>query len=266
MKLAISNIAWESYKDEKIFALLKKFGISGIELAPTKVWPEWKNITLTSMRETKKYLDAEGFQIPAMQAILFGKPELQIFDVSTHKKFLEHFKLLAEIAYELDTKSLVFGAPNNRKRNQLSMKDANNIAVDFFAKVGNIFEKSETSIVIENNPVEYMCDYMTNVNDVEYIVNQVNSENIKVHVDSAGVYMCGGDIGKTISNLNNFSHYHISEPMLRPIYEQKVDHLKALKILEKIDYKHWISIEMKQTENAYEDIKKSLEFLKSIGV
>ena len=265
MKTAISNIAWEKYNDKNILKLLKEFNISGIELAPTKVWPEWNGITKDSIRDLKRYLDGEGFEIPAMQAILFGKPSLQLFNIDSHKDFFDHFKLLAEIAYELDTKSLVFGAPKNRRRNQVSVKDADKIAEAFFYKAGEIFKNSNTSLVIENNPVEYMCDYLNNVKDVENIVNKVNSEGIKVHLDSAGIHMCGGDISEIIRDSKSFAHYHISEPMLNPIHQKNVEHEKALNTLKEINYENWVSIEMKQTNDEYYDIKKSLEFLSKIG-
>lgn len=266
MKTAISNIAWENYNDLKVLELLKSYNVQGIELAPTKVWPGWNNITKQSILELKTFMNDNGFKIPAMQAILFGKPELQLFDTESHRDFLEHFKLLAELAYELETDVLVFGAPKNRKRNQLSVMDADDIAIDFFSKVGEIFKNGNTSLVIENNPVEYMCDYMTNVSDVENIVNKVNSENIKVHADSAGIHMCVGDIADIIKGIKKIAHYHISEPMLNPIHEQSVDHYKALNALKDIHYNNWISIEMKQTKDEYNDIKKSLDFLKNLGV
>jgi sugar phosphate isomerase/epimerase len=52
--------------------------------------------------------------------------------------------------------------------------------------------------------------------------------------------------------------------MLEPIYENNVNHIYGLKTLEQRNYKHWISIEMKQTNNEYEDIKHSLQFLKGV--
>lgn len=263
-KLAISNIAWEKYNDEKILNLLHDHNVSGIELAPTKVWPEWKGINSKTIRQTKQFFDNHAFKVPAMQAILFGKPELQLFDVSSHEAFFEHFKILAEISAGLDCSVLVFGAPKNRRRFQLSVEEANDIAVDFFAKVGEIFSQNDVKLAIENNPVEYMCDYLTNVFDVENLVKKVDSKNVKVHFDSAGVHMCRGNLSKTIEQVNEFVHYHISEPMLEPIYENKVNHLLGLQELNRIDYKHWVSIEMKQTDSEYEDIERSLQFLNGV--
>ena len=76
--------------------------------------------------------------------------------------------------------------------------------------------------------------------------------------------MCRGNLSKTIEQVNEFVHYHISEPMLEPIYENKVNHLLGLQELNRIDYKHWVSIEMKQTDSEYEDIERSLQFLNGV--
>lgn len=266
MNVAISNIAWENYKDKNILKLLNKYNIKGIELAPTKVWPNWDNITDNSINELKKFLYNEGFKIPAMQAILFGKEELQLFNKKSHSKFFDHFKLLSELSYKLNSEILVFGAPKNRRRNQLSINEADNIAIDFFSKVSEILKESNTILAIENNPIEYSCDYLTNVMDVQNLVKKINSPNIKVHLDSAGIHMCGGNISEIIKSVNEFVHYHISEPMLNPIHQNKVQHEKALNTLKEINYNNWVSIEMKNTTDEYKDIELSLEHLKKIGV
>ena len=39
-RLAISNIAWDAKADEIIYALLKRAGYTGLEIAPTRLFPE----------------------------------------------------------------------------------------------------------------------------------------------------------------------------------------------------------------------------------
>ena len=43
MRLAISNIAWETFEDETIATMLKRFGINAIDIAPGKYFPEPAN-------------------------------------------------------------------------------------------------------------------------------------------------------------------------------------------------------------------------------
>ena len=45
MRLAISNIAWETFEDETIATMLKRFGINAIDIAPGKYFPEPANAT-----------------------------------------------------------------------------------------------------------------------------------------------------------------------------------------------------------------------------
>ena len=40
MKIAISNLAWDVDQDDAVLGLLKKHGIRGIEIAPTKIWEQ----------------------------------------------------------------------------------------------------------------------------------------------------------------------------------------------------------------------------------
>ena len=40
MKLSISNIAWDSENDKKVYELMKKYSYEGLEIAPTKVFLE----------------------------------------------------------------------------------------------------------------------------------------------------------------------------------------------------------------------------------
>jgi sugar phosphate isomerase/epimerase len=58
--------------------------------------------------------------------------------------------------------------------------------------------------------------------------------------------MCGGEIDEMIHNAGEFVHYHISEPMLEPISDGVVDQKSGIETLRTIDYKEWVSIEMKQ--------------------
>ncbi len=262
MKLAISNIAWEKHDDQNVLDLLNKSGVRGIEIAPTKIWSDWKNINKISAQDYKKKMLNNGFEIPAMQAIVYGRSDLQIFQPDTHDAFLEHVRLLAELAENLGTKVLVFGAPKNRLRGQVSMRNSIEIAVRLMRKIGQICYDKGCCIGWEHNPVEYGCDFITNINDAKEFVDIINHPGVRLHVDSAGLYMCGGEINSILKNIGSFVHYHASEPMLAPIANGIVDHKALLSTLDEIGYEGWVSIEMKMTKkNILETISKSISKL-----
>lgn len=260
MKLAISNIAWEQYDDPIILKLLRDSGVKGIEVAPTKLWKNWENASYKEAEKYKKAMQEQGFEVPAMQAILFGKPELQLFDKSSHVAFLEHIKLVADLANGFGSTVMVFGAPKNRQRGQTPYSEAMEIAAEFFYKAGEICVQHECCIGLEHNPVEYGCDFVTNVLDAKELVEKVNHPGFKLHVDSAGLHMCGGEISNMIKNAGEFVHYHISEPMLEPIFGGVVDQRKGIKTLCEINYQGWLSIEMKAA-TSIELLKKSIEVI-----
>jgi D-psicose/D-tagatose/L-ribulose 3-epimerase len=263
MKLAISNIAWEQHDNPAILELLKANGVTGIEIAPTKLWQDWKGASRQKAREYKNIMEDQGFELPAMQAILFGKPELQLFDTTSHDAFLEHIKLVSDLTNGFGSKVMIFGAPKNRKRGQMPYSEAMEVASDFFYKAGEICIENECCIGLEHNPVEYGCDFSTNVLDAKELVDKVGHEGFKLHVDSAGLHMCGGNISEMISKVGEFVHYHISEPMLEPIFGGEVNQKSGIEKLKDIDYKEWVSIEMKQPSSV-ELLEKSLQEVKEI--
>ena len=40
MRLSISNIGWVSESDEQIYKIMKKLDFQGLEIAPTRIFPE----------------------------------------------------------------------------------------------------------------------------------------------------------------------------------------------------------------------------------
>lgn len=263
MKLAISNIAWEQHDDPVILELLQTNGVTGIEVAPTKLWPDWSNASHRHAKEYKKVMQEKGFELPAIQAILFGKPELQLFDKTSHIAFLEHIKHVADLANGFGSKVMVFGAPKNRKRGQMPYSEAMEVAAEFFYRAGGICAGQGCCIALEHNPVEYGCDFATNVLDAKELVDKVDSQGFKLHVDSAGLHMCGEDIAQMIKKAGEFVHYHISEPMLEPIFNGIVDQQKGINMLKERGYQEWVSIEMK-TPASIDLLKNSLETVKEI--
>lgn len=257
MKLAVSNIAWERHDDPHILKLLKSNNVSGIEIAPTKLWPEWDGASYQKARDYKEKMKTHGFSLPAMQAILFGKPELQVFNGESHSSFFEHIKLLADIANGFGCQVLVFGSPKNRKRGTLPYDKAWNLALDFFYKAGEICDSQGCCIGLESNPTEYDCDFITHVMDAKKIVDEVNHPGFKLHLDSAGIHMNGEDIVSILEQVQDFVHYHISEPMLKPIHSGVVNQKRGLKNLKSMGYKKWVSIEMRQPPS-FDEFEKSL--------
>ena len=76
MKLSISNIAWIGEQDETVYDWMQNLGFSGLEIAPTRIFPERPYEHLEEAAEwAKKLKEERGFTVPSMQSIWFGRTE-----------------------------------------------------------------------------------------------------------------------------------------------------------------------------------------------
>ena len=263
MKLAVSNIAWENHDDTDTLKFLRNNSVSGIEVAPTKLWPNWEGSSYKKARAYKKLMEDHGFLMPAMQAIFFGKPELQVFDSTSHVAILEHIKFVANLATGLGNRILIWGAPRNRKRGKISYNRSMKIAESLFYKASEICKNHGCYIGLEHNPTEYGCDFVTNVSEAKEFITLVSHPFLKLHLDSGGIHMCGEDIVETIKLAGSFEHYHISEPMLEPIYGGVVEQKRGIDFLKLIRYDKWVSIEMKKPPSVHL-LKSSINYVNDV--
>lgn len=245
MKLSFSNIAWNQKNSEEIFALLRKNNILGIEVAPTKIWPEWQGANYKSATSYKNEISKKGFAVPALQAILFNKPEAKLFDSEGEKKLIEHLKLVAEIAEGLEAKCVVFGSPKQRDRGNLSHSEALDHSLKIFTKIGEIFSNHNVTFCIEPNPKRYSCNFINNIDQAEELVRKVNHKFFALHLDSAGMFLEKDDLSEKWQRISDIvRHFHVSEPDLGDFDQPQVNHFKNFQILKDGGYKGWFSVEM----------------------
>lgn len=266
MKLSISNIGWEIHEDKEVFELIQRYGFEGIELAPPKIFKDPANATDKEIRDYLSYINMYGFKFPAMQSLLFGKPELKIFDDSRGDT-LEYLKKIIELAQKLDVKVLVFGSPKNRFIGDMPKDEAKKIAIDFFKELGEYAHSKERCFCIEPNAKEYGCDFITNTDEAIKLVKEVSSKGFRLHIDSAVMAMNGENIEENLKiALPYTEHFHISEPFLELITNNKTNHEEFAKTLKSLNYDKWISIEMKNgvMDSNIEAIENSLEYIRGI--
>lgn len=254
MRLAVSNIGWDVHDDVDVLDALQRRGVSGIEVAPTKVWPDWVDANEANARRYAARLRDMGFQIPALQAVLFGRADLQLFEPLCHGKLLDHMKRVAELSAALGARAIVFGSPRNRLRRQVGFDEAMDTAAELFSIMATNAHEHGCFIGLEHNPVDYGCDFITNVVDARILVSRVDHPGFRLHLDAGGLELCGGPIDKIIRESMPAGHYHASEPMLAPIAGGTVNHGLAIRALRDAGYVGWVSIEMKPSPRLFDSI------------
>lgn len=260
VKLSVSNIAWNPAEEKEVLDLLSRYGVSGIEIAPTKFWPEWQGADAESARYIRKELASKGFEVPALQAILFGKSELQVFsEPDMQAKLISHIDEVAALADALDARILVFGSPRNRDPGDRSDEQAFSEAVDFFRRAGEICVKHNVQLCIEPNPAVYHCNFMTHWHEVAAMVSAVSHPGIGLHLDAACIFIEGDDVIRAIhESADNIVHFHVTEPDLGDFSNPRLDHVAIGKALKEINYAGWISIEMRRSDNPVKSIEEAV--------
>ncbi len=268
MKIAISNIAWQSQEEEKIAEIMQSFEIKGVEIAPTKIWQFPLLATNEEINSYKQFWQSRNIAIVAMQALLFGRKDLTIFEnINKRQETFKYLGGMIELAAKLGARVLVFGAPKNRKIGNLTQIKAQEIASSFFYELGELAAKYNIYFCIEPNPTIYECDFIINSQQGLDLVTKTNSKGFGLHLDAAAMTLNQENISKSLSDCyEHLCHFHISEPYLQPITEGQVNHQIIAQTLINLSYQHWVSIEMKalndddNTAHITENLKKVINY------
>lgn len=245
MRLAASNLAWPRRDDEHAAEILGASGAAGVELAPTKVWPEPLEVAPAHVVAYRAFWQEHGLEIVALQAILHGHPELVLFGgPRARRALLARLAGMAALAELLGAAVLVFGAPANRRRGDLSAEAALEGAAAFFREAGTLCADRGVVLCIEPNPPAYGCDFVTTVREGAEIVRLVDSPGVRLHLDSGAMTLAGERPTELVAALPLLHHFHVSEPGLAAIGSGGVDHAAFGRALADAGYDGWRSLEM----------------------
>lgn len=251
MKVAVSNIAWTNDEEEQVAKELSDLGIKYVEIAPTKIWDD---PTLISQDEALEYVNwwaDRGIKIVAFQSMLFSRPDLKIFESeSNRKETLAYLSKYIELAGTMGVSRMVFGSPKNRQIGKLGVAEANLIAKEFFSQLGKVAKENGVVFCIEPNAPQYNCDFVVNAKDGLALVRNVSEPGFGLHLDTACMFLAGDTLGESIKeSADVLEHFHVSAPMLGAVEPNgEISHTEASEALKKINYKGFVSIEMRPGE------------------
>lgn len=260
MKLSISNIAWAKENDGKAYALMKKYGYSGLEIAPTRIFPENPYDDLKSARKWSEELKKEyGFSIPSMQSIWYGRQE-KIFGTDEERESLsEYTKKAIDFAAAIGCSNLVFGCPRNRN---LPEGVDEGVAISFFRNLGKYAVSKGTVIGMEANPPIYNTNYINDTQAALKLIKEVDSKGFLLNLDVGTMVQNEEVEEELVENVKYINHVHISEPGLKLIEEREL-HKNLYEILKAESYTGFISIEMGRRDEL-EDIDTRLKYIRRV--
>jgi D-psicose/D-tagatose/L-ribulose 3-epimerase len=260
MKLSVSNIAWDPEEEEQVLDLLSRLDVDGIEVAPTKLWPDWVGANPAAARNARTALGKRGFEIPALQAILFGRPDLLVFgSPDVRQQLVDHIDRVAALAAGLGADVLVFGSPKNRDRGERSEADARSEAQAVFHDMGEACVRHCVRLCIEPNPKTYACTFMTNWRDARAMVEAAGSAGVGLHHDVACISLEGDDVVEAVETCaGGIAHFHVTEPELGDFSSPTLDHAAIGEALRRTGYDGWLSIEMRRSDDPLRSVEEAV--------
>ena len=253
MRLSISNIAWDTGQNETVYSFMQELGYTGMEIAPTKFFPElpydhWKEFHLLCEELKERF----GISVCSMQSILYGMDQ-NLFDVRGAEKLLVYLDKAFAFGEEAGGCNLVFGCPKNRSIPEgRSWKDA----IPFFAEAATLALGHSCVLALEANSPMYGTNFINTTAEAFEFAREV--PGLRVNLDFGTIIDCEDDLQTVADNLYLVNHVHISEPGLVPV-KPREEHKELAAILKDSDYSGYVSIEMKQTD--MDTIKETMDYV-----
>lgn len=260
MELSISNIAWNTENNDKVYSLMKRYGYTGLEIAPTKIFPINPYDRLVEANAWSKNIkEIYDLSISSMQSIWFGRNERLFGSEVDRKVLLNYTKKAIDFASNIKCKNLVFGCPKNRN---IPENVNSEVTMPFFKEVGDYAASKGTFIGIEANPSIYNTNYINDTTSALDLIKSVDSEGFKLNLDIGTMIENEESLATIVGHVNHINHVHISEPMLKPIENRKI-HKELKKALSEGGYNKFVSIEMGSV-NDLSIIEKVMHYVRSI--
>ena len=245
-RLAISNIAWAAENDDAAYDLMHRLGFVGLEIAPTRVFPENPYDQIDAAANWSRKLNAEqGFVVPSMQSIWYGRKENIFASDADRKALLDYTRSAIDFAAACGISNLVFGCPRNRNMPE----NANpNDAITFFGDIARYASECGCVIGLEANPPIYNTNYINETAQALDVIEQVSQPGLMLNLDLGTVIANGESLEILKNRVSVIHHVHVSEPGLKVIEKREL-HRELAQLLKNGGYSGFVSIEMGRVDS-----------------
>ncbi len=267
MTLAISNIAWQTDEQEAVQRRCDHWGVKALEMAPTKLWADPYDQPQATVIEARKKMEGQGLAVVALQALLYGRPDLQLFGTGPSRQDLLAYLIKAiRFSTWLGARVLVLGSPKNRLKGELSPEAVETIGHDFFSHLGAAAQEHGVMVCLEANPRAYGADYICTTAEAVRLVRAVASEGLKVNLDLGTMTINQERYNQIKLWMPVVGHVHVSEPYLEPVPQPGTDHKGFAAALKQAGFQGVCSLEMKAaaTGSNLTTVDKALSTLRGI--
>ncbi len=259
-QLAISNIAWSAENDSAAYDLMHRFGFEGLEIAPTRIFPETPYDHIDAARNWSRMLKTEqGFVVPSMQSIWYGRKENIFVSAQDRKVLLAYTRSAIDFAAACGISNLVFGCPRNRNMPENANPDD---AIAFFGDIARYASQCGCVIGLEANPPIYNTNYINETAQALEIIDKVAHPGLRLNLDLGTVIANGESLDILKNRVDVIHHVHVSEPGLKVIERRKL-HRELAQMLRIGGYSGFVSIEMGRVDSLA-TLEQTMQYVREI--
>ncbi len=242
-------------------------GFDGIDLAPTKVWPDWQ-LPPDYGANFRCSLAERGLVTVGMQSLFYGAGPLNLFatDPLDWQSFVSHMETLAAIAKATGATRVVFGAPANRDPRNLDDLQALELACDRLRDVGDRYTAFGIQLCMEPVPAAIGGKFLRTTTETVKFLELLSHPAIRLNLDTAVLQQEAADISQTIAACAGLiGHVHASEPALGNFERPLVDHVTVSTALRDVGYCGAIAIEMAAKSGLEaQNLARALDYVGSV--
>ena len=260
-KLYISNLGWQKKDNLKIFKILKKHKINGIDLAPIKLSKTW------SLAEKKAYnfrkaLRRFDLKINAIQGIFFNT-KFNLFNMNKidEKKLIKHLKRIIKISKIYNCNKIVLGSATFRNNIIFDKNYANKIFLKFFKKIDPLFRKKRITLCFETIPKQYGENYLYDIEHLVELIKNLDSPFMKINFDTSIFHYNKFDKKKFLKNKRLIQNIQISEKKFNFFDKPNKKNKLFCKLIKKYSQHKDISLEIISNKTNFHKIENSIQQL-----
>ena len=265
-KLAVSNIALTAYDHAAELGRLLELGLSGVEVAPSRVWRDtWHGLTAQMVAAYRRDVEGAGLGVVGLHSLFYDHPELGLFrDAETRARSLDFGVHLSAVCRDLGGRTLIWGG--GRRRGDVGAAAARTEAEVFMAELCRRIEGHGTCFCFEPlGPDE--TDFITSAFDALAIVEAVDHPALRMQLDAKALVANGEASAEPFrAAAPHLVHFHANEPDLGVLGTSgAIDHAALGGFLRDIGYQGFVSIEQRMLNAAdpLADVARSAGVLKA---
>ena len=221
-------------------------GVTGLEVAPSRVWRNtWHRLKPREVESYRLLVENAGLRIIGLHSLFYDQPGLGLFgDTETLVHTMDFMEHLSKLCRDLGGKTLIYGG--GRKRGGVPLEEAYARSEAFFYELIPRIEQHNTIFCFEPLAVKD-SDFINSTYDSIRLVKAVNHSSLKVQLDAKALVE-NNELTQAVfeAAAPYLAHVHANEPDFGVLGASgTIDHRSIGSFLRGIGYQQYVSIEQR---------------------